>query len=179
MKKGLRRKFTTSTFIVEGQLCKIFFEPLSEYQKGFWFWNVGFAVGRSNRQLNDWYWKRKNKRARSIRNKITGKSGLKTIKKGFDTVLDMRWILQPGDCLRLDCTSGDPDRQFHAWSRWHRHHPEWLIDYDKKEFIWHRPPYANDPIWNTHKIIGYTPTNTRMNTADQRYRSCFQAFELN
>ena len=53
------------------------------------------------------------------------------------------------------------------------------FDYDKKEFIWHRPPYANDPIWNTHKIIGYTPTNTRMNTADQRYRSCFQAFELN
>ena len=74
MKKSNRRQFTTSTFFVEGQRCKIFFQPLSEFKKGFWIWNVGFAIGKSNRQLNDWYWKRKNKRSRSIRNRMVGKS---------------------------------------------------------------------------------------------------------
>ena len=71
-----RRKFTTSTFFVEGQLCKIFFQPLSTFNKNHVVWNVGFAIGKSKRQLNDWYWKRKNKRSRSIRNKMIGKSGL-------------------------------------------------------------------------------------------------------
>ena len=132
MKKSNRRQFTTSTFFVEGQRCKIFFQPLSEFKKGFWIWNVGFAIGKSNRQLNDWYWKRKNKRSRSIRNKMVGKSGLKTIKKGFEEVLKLRWIVEPGDVIFLDCTSGDPERQFKAWSRWHRYHPEWTIDYEKK-----------------------------------------------
>ena len=179
MIKGLRRKFTTSTFIVEGQLCKIFFEPKNEFQKGFWFWNVGFAVGRSNRQINDWYWKRKNRRARSLNNKIIGKSGVKIIKKGFETVLDLRWILHPGDCYRIDCTSGEPEKQFRAYKYWHRNHPDILVDKERREFIWHRPPYANDPIWRTHKIIGFTPSNTRMSMEGQRYSSCFQAFELN
>ena len=49
-----RRKFTTYKFFVEGQICKIFFQPQKEFEKGFWSWNVGFAIGNSNRQLNDW-----------------------------------------------------------------------------------------------------------------------------
>ena len=81
MKNYRRRKFTTYKFFVEGQICKIFFQPQKEFQKGFWAWNVGFAVGNSNRQLNDWYWKKKNKRARSVEKKITGKVGIKGVTK--------------------------------------------------------------------------------------------------
>jgi len=178
MKKSNRRQFTTSTFFVEGQRCKIFFQPLSEFKKGFWIWNVGFAVGKSNRQLNDWYWKRKNKRARSITNKITGKSGLKTIKKGFEEVLKLRWIVEPGDVIFLDCTSGDPERQFKAWSRWHRYHPEWTIDYEKKIFFWHRPPHADDPVWDNYKVIGKTPANPLLNTEPYRHGDCFYLLPL-
>ena len=173
MKKCNRRQFTTSTFFVEGQRCKIFFQRLSEFKKGFWLWNVGFAVGKSNRQLNDWYWKKKNKRARSINNKMTGKAGLKTIKKGFEEVLKLRWIVNPGDVIFLDCTSGDPERQFKAWSRWHRYHPEWTIDHEKKIFFWHRPPHANDPVWDNYKVIGKTPPNPLLNTEPCRHVDCF------
>ena len=107
---------------------------------------------------------------------MVGKSGLKTIKKGFEEVLKLRWIVEPGDVIFLDCTSGDPERQFKAWSRWHRYHPEWSIDYEKKIFFWHRPPYANDEVWDNYKVIGFTPANPLLNTEPCRYRDCFSLY---
>ncbi len=109
---------------------------------------------------------------------MVGKSGLKTIKKGFEEVLKLRWIIEPGDAIFLDCTSGDPERQFKAWSRWHRYHPEWTIDYEKKIFFWHRPPHANDPVWDKYKVIGKTPTNPLLNTEPCRYGDCFSLLPL-
>ena len=47
-------------------MCKVIIDPWCKLDNGFWAWNVGFAVGKSNRQINDWYHKRKNKRARSL-----------------------------------------------------------------------------------------------------------------
>jgi len=175
MKNYRRRKFTTYKFFVEGQICKIFFQPQKEFEKGFWIWNVGFAVGKSNRQLNDWYWKRKNKRSRSLDRQITGKSGIKTYLRCFQGVLKMRWILQPGDVLYCDCTSLKPNAQFTAGIRWHRNHPDWTIDYDKKIFFWHRPPYSNDPIWNDYIVIPKTPANPLQSMANSQY---FDSFSL-
>ena len=57
----LRRQLISTKFKINKSLCKLFIEPWAEYQKGFWVWNVGFAVGKSERQLNDWYRRRKNK----------------------------------------------------------------------------------------------------------------------
>lgn len=170
----VRRKFTSTKFTVDGQLCKIFFEPMKEFLPGFYSWNVGFAIGKSSRQLNDWYWKRKNRRARSLYHQMVGRSGLKAIKRGFHEVLKMRWIVQPGDVVILDCTSGDPDRQFKAWSRWHRYHPEWLINYESKEFLWHRPPHADDPIREHFNISPITPLDPLANTHESRYFDCFR-----
>lgn len=177
MSHRIRRKFTSCTFTVNGQLCKIFLEPIRQYKPGFWHWNVGFAIGKSRRQLNDWYWKRKNRRTRSLNNQIVGRSGIKAIKRGFEEVLKIRWNLAPGDCLVLDCTSGDPERQFHAWSRWHRYHPEWVINYEQREFYWYRPPYPDDQLWKTiqgiAKIKPVTPADPLANTADLNYFQCF------
>ena len=167
------RKFISTTFRVEGQLAKIFLEPIYEHRPGFWTWNVGFAVGKSRRQLNDWYWKRKNRRRRTLHTQLTGKSGMKTIRRGFEEVLRLRWHVQPGDCIVLDCTSADPERQFHAWSRWHRRHPEWVIDYDKKEFIWYRPPYPDDQVWDYCQVVGRQPADLLANTAGDAYFSAF------
>jgi hypothetical protein len=168
------RKFTSSTFKVEGQLCKIFLEPLVEYQPGYYIWNVGFAIGKSSRQLNDWYKKRKNKRARSLTNRLVGRSGLKAIRRGFEEVLRLRWRIEPGDGIVLDCTSADPVRQFHAWSRWHKHHPEWVIDYEKMEFLWYRPPYADDPIRNLFNISAVDPEDPLANTTGENYFAVFR-----
>jgi hypothetical protein len=63
MSKRIRRKSISNTFKIKGRVCKVILKPLSELDNGFWVWNVGFAVGKSNRQINDWfkvyqYWKR-------------------------------------------------------------------------------------------------------------------------
>ena len=68
----VRRKLISTTFKINSTLCKLFIEPWGISQKNFWVWNVGFVIGKSNRQLNDWYTERRNKRARSITEKVTG-----------------------------------------------------------------------------------------------------------
>jgi len=167
------RKFISSTFRVDGQLCKVFLEPISEYRPGRYLWNTGFAIGKSERQLRDWYWKRKNRRARSITDHMNGKCGIKAIRRGFHEVLRLRWNIEPGDCLVIDSTSGYPDKQFRAFGWWHRYHPEWTINYESKEFFWHRPPYPDDPIWEHYSITGVVPADPLANTRDQRYFDCF------
>lgn len=169
----VRRKFTSHTFKVNDQLCKVFFEPWHEYKKGYWLWNVGFAVGSSNRQLNDWFWKRKNKRWRSLHHQLVGKAGMLSIRMGFEHVLKLRWSIPSGDAIVLDCTSKDPKRQFHAWSRWHRYHPEWVIDENEKKFYWFRPPYSDDPIRELYQIVEKIPSDPLANTAEDRYFDCF------
>jgi len=169
----VRRKFTSHTFKVNDQLCKVFFEPWYQYQKGYWIWNVGFAVGKSKRQLNDWFWKRKNKRWRSLNRQLTGQHGMKTIIEGFNHVLQLRWNIPSGDAIVLDCTSKEPERQFKVWSRWHRYHPEWIIDSDRMEFYWYRPPYADDPIRQTHHVLEKVPSDPLANTLGNQYHDCF------
>tara|TARA_R100000406_G_scaffold5004_1_gene3420 strand:- start:416 stop:985 length:570 start_codon:yes stop_codon:yes gene_type:complete len=175
MKNNRRRKFTTYKFFVEGQICKIFISRRHEFEKGFWAWHVGFAVGKSVRQINDWYSGKRNKRARSLLNKITGKSGIKTYTKAFRHVLKLRWLIEPGDTLYFDCTSSKSDKQFIAGLRWHKRHPEWTIDYENKIFFWHRPPYSNDDIWEDNIIIGKIPANPLLNTENNQYYECFSA----
>ena len=170
----VRRHTTSQTFKVNGQLCKVFLEPCNEYLPGFWAWNVGFAIGKSKRQINDWYWKRKNKRWRSLNNQLTGRNGIKAIKEGFNAVLRMRWNIEPGDCIMLDCTSKEPDKQFKAWLRWHKKHPEWLVDFVDRKFYWYRPPYSTDEIWNQFKIEKVTPEDPLANTLDLRYFDSFR-----
>jgi len=167
------RKFISSTFTVEGQLCKVFLEPIQEYAPGFYLWNTGFGVGKSRRQLNDWYWGRENRRHRSVNKKFFGKAGIKAIRLGFEEVLRLRWNIPPGDALVIDSTSGDPDRQFHAFSRWCRYHPEWCVDKIRKEFYWYRPPYVDDPIREIFEIIGITPPDPLANTMPDRYYDSF------
>ena len=170
------RHLTSSTFTVDGQLCKVFLDPQFEYRPGFWMWNVGFAVGKSRLQLNDWYWKRRNKRWRSLHQKLVGTSGIRTISRGFREVLKLRWNIEPGDIICLDCTSKDPEKQFRTWMRWapSKKHPEWTVDFQEKRFFWHRPPYPDDAIRQQFRIRPVTPADPLANTSESRYYDCFR-----
>jgi hypothetical protein len=170
-----RRKFTTYKFFVEGQVGKVFLRPQKKWKDGFWLWHIGFAVGKSTRQVNDWYYMKQNKRAKSVRYRITGKAGIKTVIEAIKGIMTVRWSLHPGDVLYCDCTSSEPDKQFKAMSWLIRKHPEWAIDPEAKVFFWHRPPYANDEIWKTHEIIGKTPANPLQSTGSNQYFECFDA----
>ena len=173
MSKRIRRKSISNTFKIKGHLCKVILDRWCKLDSGFWLWNVGFAVGKSNRQINDWYHKRKNKRACSLRNQLTGKVGVQAIAEGWKTVLKLRWNIEPGDSLVIRCTSRNPKQQFRAFEYWRRYHCDWLYDKDKLEFYWTRPPYPDDTIWNKGKIIGVTPKNVLEPIHPGAYFDCF------
>jgi hypothetical protein len=149
-------------------------EPFFEYQPGFYIWNVGFAIGKSSRQLNDWYWKRKGKRSRSLTKKMIGRSGLKAFSCAVNEVLRLRWKIEPGDGIVVDCTSAKPEHQFRAVRRWQRHHPEWVIDYNKLEYLWYRPPYIDDPARKMFDIVPVIPEDPLASIAGENYFSAFR-----
>ena len=174
MSYRVRRKFTSSKFCINGQICKIFIDPKKEYQKGFYLWNAGFAVGKSNRQLNDWYKGKKNKRARSLKGKLVGKSGLKTLKRAYEEFFKLRWKIEPGDALLVECTSAKPDSQFHAFWRWFSRHPDILVDYETKSYYWYRPPFPDDVVWKDFNIITLVPDDPLLEISGSRYNDCFR-----
>ena len=174
MSYRVRRKFTSSKFCINGQICKIFIDPKKEYQKGFYLWNAGFAVGKSNRQLNDWYKGKKNKRARSLQGKLVGKSGLKTLKRAYEEFFKLRWKIEPGDALLVECTSAKPDSQFHAFWRWFSRHSDILVDYETKSYYWYRPPFPDDVVWKDFNIIPLVPDDPLLEISGSRYNDCFR-----
>lgn len=173
----LRRQLISTKFKINKSLCKLFIEPWSEYQRGFWVWNVGFAVGKSERQLNDWYRRRKNKRRRSLEKRMTGIDGFKPISQGWKNILRLRWKIPPGDSILLDCTGGESERQFkmykHMTNTKNRQHPEWMFDENKKEFYWTRPPYPDDPIWQQGTIIPQIPKDIYKPLTPETYWESF------
>lgn len=175
----VRRKFTSHTFKVNNQVCKVFLEPWLEFSPGFWLWHVGFCVGKSKRQINDWYRNRRNKRRRSLHNKLTGTSGVTAFFRGFKTLLSLRWDIPAGDAIVVDCTSGSPDQQFKAYVRWQQRHPDWLINYQEQKVFWYRPPYADDPIREIARITECRPADPMVNTLGENYYNSFLVHLLN
>ena len=133
------RRTLTSTIRVGKHLCKVFLKPWDKMSSGAVVWKVGFGVGKSRRQINDWYHVRQNRRRRSLHKHMTGTEGFKTIPRGFNEVLRLRWLIPAGDTIFIDCTSADPEKQWKTFSRWRRWHPDWFVNEHLKEFYWTRP----------------------------------------
>lgn len=167
------RKRSTTTFKINDQYCKIFFRPLKPWTDSSWIWEVSFAVSKSKRQINDWFKRRKNKRGRKLNEQLTGKSGIKTLTEAVRTVLKFRWKLEPGDCLFFSCESCQPEKQFRAYCRWLKDHPDWRVDLEQKKFWWHRPPYVDDPLYDLGKITPTVPEDPLAPVVDANYFQCF------
>ena len=134
-----RRRMLTSTIKVGKNVCKVFIIPCHKLSNGSVVWKVGFGVGRSRRHINDWYNVKQNRRQRSLHRQMTGTEGFKTIPRGFNEVLRLRWLIPAGDTVFIDCTSADPEKQWKTFSRWRRWHPDWFVNEHLKEFYWTRP----------------------------------------
>ena len=133
------RRTLTSTIKVGKHLCKVFIKPWDKMPSGAVVWKVGFGVGKSRRQINDSYRLRQKRRRRSLHKHMTGTEGFKTIPRGFNEVLRLRWLIPAGDTIFIDCTSADPEKQWKTFSRWRRWHPDWFVNEHLKEFYWTRP----------------------------------------
>ena len=167
------RKRSTTTFKINDQYCKVFLTPEFCFKKNHWVWRVGYAISKSKRQINDWYKNKKNKRANNLRSHLTGKGGFKSSSYGLKKVLLMRWQLEPGDCLYIDCTSRRPAKQFQVWSRWLAYHPDWESDFFARKFWWHRPPYASEPLYKLGEIKAKVPADPLAPVVRENYFDCF------
>lgn len=78
----------------------------------------------------------------------------------------------------LDCTSCDPDRQLYIYSHWFRHHPDFVVNFGRRELYWFRPPYHFDPLWELFDIRGVIPDNPALAAVGERYYDCFRVHAL-
>jgi len=168
------RKRSTTTFKINQQYCKIVLTPLKPWSGDAWIWQVHVGISKSKRQLNDWYKEKKNKRTNNMKSHLTGKGGIKPLIEACNVLLRMRWVLEPGDCLYLDCQSSQPDKQFRAYYYWAKNNPDAIADLEKKRFWWHRPPYVGDPLYEMGRIIPVVPEDPSAPLVGQQYFECFR-----
>ena len=69
-----RRPMVFTKVFPNGQVLKVRFKPQMLVGQSC-VWNISSAIGKSHRQLNDWEKKRKNKRAKKLRNLMSGRVG--------------------------------------------------------------------------------------------------------
>ena len=174
MSYRVRSKFTSTKFSINGLICKIFLERRKQYKPGFYLWNVGFAISKSERQLNDWYKGKKNRRARSLKKRIVNKLGIRGLKKAYEETFKIRWFIEPGDAIIISCTSGKPEKQFATIWRWLRKHPDVVVKPDTLDFYWYRPPYPDDPVWKNFNITPCIPKDRLAGISGSQYFDCFR-----
>jgi len=164
-------------------------EPYEHIKRGHWAWNFGFAVGKSNRQLNDWYTNRNRKSANKLKNNFIGKEGAALLLKSLNLCFNMRWGIPPGDLIIVSCNSGKPEKQFRIYKKFirgegKRKHLDWVIDEENKKFFWYRPPYPDDLVWesvkqNNARIISAEVRNPLQDSlTDLAYFQSFDIVEL-
>jgi len=177
MRQRIRRQLISTKFKLNKKLCKLFIDPWYTYEKGFWVWNVGFAIGKSNRQLNDWYNQRRNKRANAIRKKMSGPGDYRSFYQAWRRILKLRWQMPPGDSLMIDCTGAYPEQQYKVYKfltdSKYRQHPDWHWREELKQIYWTRPPSRLNPAWKKGIIIPKLPKDLYAPVTSENYLDSF------
>ena len=114
MKKN--RKVVTKK-LRDGQILKVRLQPYLK-TKQFTIFNISSAVGISQRQLNDWENKRKNKRAKKLSMKLTGTLGPAVFAQIIRIARQFYKELKPGDSMCFRCESCVPEKQFRVYKKW-------------------------------------------------------------
>ena len=105
-------------------------------------WLGSIANARSNRQINDWLMRRKNRRTRSLDGNLTGKSGNKVQAIAIRALRELVDYIPVGDSVVFRCESAMPAKQFRVWKKWILRHDWDLnpdIDEDLKSFFFYKP----------------------------------------
>lgn len=101
-------------------------------------WLFSFVCGFSVRQVNDWLDERKNKRAKQLKNQITGKHSLTPHFLAIQTLKEWQSKIPKNDSILFICDSVKPDKQFKIYKKWFtKHEKNWLIDVQNYAFIYH------------------------------------------
>lgn len=109
-----KKKKIKTLVLSDGYLCRIRIIPWIRVENNY-IWLVSLAVGKSNRQINDWMNKRKNKRSRLLSQKMTGKVG--PLVQSFAVNQLRKWVDEHpgGDSITFKCESVEAEKQFRVW----------------------------------------------------------------
>jgi len=104
-------------------------------------WLVGWAIGKSNRQINDWMC-RKSKRLR-VYKLSTNKPKKRNQHAHWISINIMRkWLkeLPEGDGMAIRCEASSSDKQFRVWKKWFKKNedPDWKISDEHKSFFFYK-----------------------------------------
>jgi len=120
----MRRPLQTSVFdIGDGYKIKFWLTFSHNQGKNVVLWG-SVAIAKSNRQLNDWFERRKNKRSRKLTSKLTGKIGIRSMAIAIRQVREWVELLEPGNVLVIECGSASPDKQYEIWKKWFLKHED-------------------------------------------------------
>jgi len=120
----MRRPLQTSVFDINDGYKIKFWLTFSHCQgKNIVLWG-SVAIAKSNRQLNDWFGRRKNKRSRKLTSKLTGKIGIRSMAIAIRQVREWLELLKPGDVLVIECESALPNKQYQVWKKWFLKHED-------------------------------------------------------
>jgi hypothetical protein len=136
-----RQKAVTFHHLEDGSLVKTRLIPWLKVGKRM-VWLGSIANARSNRQINDWLMRRKNRRTRRLDGNLTGKSGNKVQAIAVRALREWVDYIPAGDSVVFRCESAMPAKQFRVWKKWILRHDWDLnpdIDEDLKSFFFYKP----------------------------------------
>lgn len=125
------KTYKFDNFIVKARL-------IPWYRKGRQVsWLFSFGCGKTARQVNDWLDIRKNKRARSLKNNMTGKKGLIPHVFAIKALKQWQKEISQGDSIIFMCESIKRNKQFKIYRKWFmKHEKGWIIDNEIYAFIY-------------------------------------------
>lgn len=136
-----RKKLVTYHHLEDGFLIKARLIPWIKVGKTVvWLGSIG--VSKSNRQLNDWMNRRKNRRTHQLDGNLTGKAGNKVQAIAIRCL--HKWIdsVPGGDSVLFRCEAAKSEKQFRVWKKWILRHNNYLnpdIDEELKSFFFYKP----------------------------------------
>ena len=121
-------------------LVKMFLQPVVKTGTGC-VWVMGIATGKSIRQINQWFKRRKTRRARKMAMCLTGRLGVTIHKIGIEQMRQWYDELAPGDSISFRCESASPEKQFKVWRRWFEKNESknWEIETKHLSFFLYKP----------------------------------------
>jgi hypothetical protein len=135
-----RSKKVSSLKLKDGTILRVRIVPWIPVEDHY-IWLVSMAVGKSNRQINDWMNKRKNKRARSLAKQMTGKAAMQFQLLAMDQVRTWMDEHPGGDSITFRCESVEAEKQFRIWKKWFRRKEavEWQVLDEELAFYYYKP----------------------------------------
>ena len=121
-------------------ILKVRLSPWMFLGKNGVIWLASLAIGKSNRQINDWMMRKGNKRRYQMDTSLTGRFGMGPQLKAMHKIREWMKEIPVGDSITLRCESALSDKQFKIYKKWFEKNEDsnWKVNEKYKAFFFYR-----------------------------------------